>query len=295
MLIIVVLLPPHRHNTDMTFRFRHAFIASAFLCLAALSACGKPAQQRLPTGTLTFSGSLVQAELSLTRRGTHILRENGKDMYYVESSKVNLRDYEGMDVSVTGHLELNSDPNAQAVIVADSVTLIQVPSHVWTLPAFNMSFNAPLAWNGTLFSDGISFTETGSTDSLLKIYRASIAQLPSGTPLVVGGQGAVKVSTASGAVIYIQHGPNIITLQEGPALSVSTGVEQQNFVRLLKSVSFSDSTSSSSGSGSSLSGTGSSLTGTPCGGVAGILCPAGSYCAITDRTSGTGVCQSLSH
>ncbi|HVW67127.1 MAG TPA: hypothetical protein VHA78_05385 [Candidatus Peribacteraceae bacterium] len=270
------------------------FLVAVSLTLAS---CGKPGQQPLPQGTLSFTGSLVQAELSLTRRGTHILRQNGHDALYVESSKVNLNQYEGMDVTITGHLEPNSDPSAQPVIVADSVSLIQVPSHDWNLPALKMSFSAPLAWQGSLYTDGVSFTETGSMTPILKIYRSSLNVLPPGTPLVVGGQGAVKTTTASGDVIYVQNGSDIIAIEAAPQLSVSTGnnSEQQNLERLLKSVTFTGSSSSSFGSGTVIpAGTGSTA-GMPCGGPAGILCPAGSFCEITDRTSGIGVCQSLSH
>lgn len=262
-----------------------------------LSACGQKQPQELPTGTLSFSGSLVQAELSLTRRGTHILRQNDRDVYYVESSTVNLNQYAGMDVTITGHLEHNSDPNAQPVIVADSVVLIQVPSHSWSIPALSMNFSAPLTWQGTLFSDGISFTETGSAAPILKIHRSSLNALTTGTPLVIGGQEAVKATSGSGDVLYVANGKDVIAIEASSSLSVSTGSssEQQNLERLLKSITFTGGGSSSFGSGTTVhTGTGG-MAGTPCGGSAGILCPAGSYCEITDRTSGIGVCQSLSH
>lgn len=277
----------------MSYYMKISLASSSILLCVLLSACGQKPQQQLPAGNFSFTGSLVQAELSLSRRGTHILRQDGHDAYYVESTKVNLRDFQGMDVVVTGHLEQNTDPTAQPVIVADTVLLVQVPSRTWVIESLNMTFNAPLQWNGTVFTDGLSFSETGSSVSILKMYKASIAQLPTGTPLIVGGQGAVKVDIASGEVIYVQNGGAIIAIQATPSLTVSTSVERQDFERVLQSISFSGGSSSSFGSGAMIPTGSGSLNGNACGGVAGILCPAGSYCEITDRGTGVGVCTPL--
>ncbi len=47
--------------------------------------------QVLPQGPQTLTGTLIPAELSLTRRGTHVLKVDGDDVAFVESAAVNLR------------------------------------------------------------------------------------------------------------------------------------------------------------------------------------------------------------
>lgn len=259
-----------------------------FIALGFLSGCKKDVPPALPIGPQTLTGALSPVDISLTRRGTDVLRQNGRDVYYVESSAVNLRPYEGMDVIIDGTIEANSDPKELPVLVATKVTRIEQPSHPWTVPALKLTFSAPLTWNGDVFDDGISFSETGSTTPLLTMYKSSLSILPTGTPLVIGGQRAVRVTTGSGTVVYIQNGPHIIAVTIDKTLNDSARKEPvQSVLQLLKTIVFTSSASSvTSGSGS--------LSGTPCGGPAGILCEPGSYCAVTDTTIGSGVCRPLS-
>lgn len=265
-----------------------AISLTTFVAAVFLNGCTREEPIVLPTGPQTLTGALSPVDLSLTRRGTDVLRQNGRDVYYVESSVVNLRAFAGMDVSVTGTLEFNTDTKALPVLVATQVTRIEQPSHPWTIPALKLTFSAPLAWTGDVFDDGIRFTQTGSLTPLLTINRSSLASLPSGTPLVVGSQRAVRVSTASGVVVYVQNGPDVIAISLDKSLSDPAGKEPvQSVLQLLKTLVFTASQSSipvtSSGS----------FSGTPCGGPAGILCAAGSYCAITDTSIGSGVCRPL--
>lgn len=255
-----------------------------------LSSCSGKEEVVLPVGPQTLTGALSSVELSLTRRGTHILRLNGRDVYYVESNMINLRTYEGMDVSIEGALEKNSDPASLPVLVAKKVTLVEEPSHAWTVPALHLTFSAPLQWHGDVFDDGISFTQTGSTLSLLKILRSSLAELPTGTPLVVGGQRAVRIDTSSGQVIYVQNGKDILAITLDKSLQGTSGKEPvKSVLHILKSFAFTNTSSSGSGA---IIGTGTgAVAGSPCGGAAGILCPSGSYCAITDQAAGIGVCR----
>ncbi len=290
--IFVVLSINHCHNEFMkSSLIRTGIVASISLCFF-LTACGKTPVVELPTGLQTLSGSLSAVELSLTRRGTHILRQHGDDLYYVESSTVNLREFEGMDVLLKGMLQKNTEDTDLPVLVADNIRLIEEPSHVWTVNVLSMKLSAPLTWNASLFSDGIRFTATGSPISLVKLVRSSLEQLPSGTPLVVGGKQAVRLDTASGQVIYVQNAKDIIAISIDSSLSGAKGKQPaQSVVRLLTSIVF---TNAPSGSGSYASQSGSAPSGgMACGGVAGILCPSGSFCNITDKASGIGVCMFL--
>lgn len=272
---------------------RSTIFVSVVSSLLILSACNKPTQTALPQGTQTVTGALMPAELSLNRRGTHLLSLNGQDVYYVESSTVNLRNFEGQDVAVTGLFELNSDPAAFPVLVATKIVSVESPSHPWTVPALNLRLSAPLTWNADIFDDGIIFSQTGSTVSLLKIHKSSLAQLPTGTPLVVGGLRASRVTTASGVVIYVQNSKDILAINVDKSLvDVQKSDLAQDALRVVRSISFTNVSSSSSSAFPT--GTGS-VTGTPCGGAAGVLCPTGSYCQITDTAAGIGVCRSLSN
>lgn len=260
--------------------------SSVVLCVSIVG-CTPKKVVSLPVGPQTLTGALSPVDLSLTRRGTDVLRQNGHDVYYVESSVINLRNYEGMDVTITGTIEANSDPQALPVLVATKADIIEEPSHSWTVPALHLTFSAPLAWNGEVFDDGVSFTQTGSTTTLVSVHRSSLSSLPSGTPLVVGGERAVRVEAGSGTVVYVQNGSDIIVISLDKSLSNPSGKDlAQSILQMLKSMVFATPTSASS------TGTGT-LTGSPCGGPAGILCPAGSYCAVQDAVAGIGVCQPL--
>jgi len=266
-----------------------AFIAASFLALQGCS----PKHQVIPTGVQTLSGSLQPVDLSLTRRGTHVLLQDGTQVYYVESSAVNLRQFEGMDVVVTGTVEPNLSDTYLPVLVATDVKENVVPSRDEEVEMLHIKFKVPLGWEMQTFDDGVSFTETPGGSPVLKMYKSTMAYLPSGTPLVIGGERAVRIQKAgSGSVLlHVQHNKEYLTISYIP----SSGMSDTDLVRILKSVVFTDqATSSSAGSGAVLvpSGTGSQA-GMPCGGDAGILCPAGSYCGITDTATGIGHCVLL--
>ncbi len=268
------------------------FTITTFCIVTVLSGCSQKPVTVLPTGPQTLTGALSPVELSLTRRGTHILRQNGHDVYYIESTVVNLRSLEGMDVTLTGVLEKNSDAASLPVLVATSAAPIEEPSHPWSVPALHLTFTAPLSWEGNVFDDGVSFTQTGSTHALLKILHSSLAALPAGTPLVVGGERAVRVDAGSGQVIYVQNGSDIVAMTIDQTLQGPTGSKAaQSLLHILKSIAF--TSASSSGSGAVKTTGSGAMAGVPCGGVAGILCPSGSYCAISDQAQGIGVCRSL--
>lgn len=274
----------------LTLTTRVLLGATSLAVLASLGACSKKPVVTLPTGPQTLTGSLSSVELSLSRRGTHILRKAGKDLYYVESSVVNLRSFEGMDVTIKGTVELNTDTAFLPVLVATSVALIEEPSHPWTIPALHLTFSAPLTWNGDVFDDGITFSQTGSAITLLKLHHSSLADLPTGTPLIVGGERAVLTNTGSGQVIYVQNGSDVLAIELDKSLQdPASKAPVQSVLHLLKTIVFLNN--KPTGSGSMTSSNASAATGTPCGGPAGILCPTGSYCAVTDTAQGIGVCR----
>lgn len=268
-----------------------AFLSAGFLVLQGCT----PTHPVIPEGPQTLSGTLQPVDLSLVRRGSHVLLQDGHQIYYVESSAVNLRGFEGMDVVVKGTVEANSNESYLPVLVATEVTENVLPSRDEEVDLLHVSLKVPLTWSTQEFDDGVSYSLTPDGAPVLKMYKSSMAYLPSGTPLVIGGERAVRIQKAgSGSVLlHVQHGKEFLTISYIPA----PGMSDVDLLRVLKSIAFTDkaASSSSSGSGSSVvvpSGSGSQV-GMPCGGDAGILCPAGSYCSITDAQTGIGHCVLL--
>lgn len=234
----------------------------------------------MPEGPLTMTGALLKAELSLTRRGTHKLLQRGRDVVYVESNALNLREFENLDVVIHGSLERNTDPSDLPVLIADAVVLVQIPSRRIDVPALHVSFAVPREWSATHFDDGIAFSQTGALSPLLRVSRSAFTVLPSGARMLVGGRSAVRVSQAGGDAVFVQSGRDMIVF------SFAT----QDSARILASVQFTASSSTTSATASAGTGSGSVLKGAACGGAAGILCPSGHYCEVTDQAAGIGVC-----
>ncbi len=259
--------------------------ACALLIFVVLSmnACKRVVPAPLPSGPVTMTGTLLKAELSLTRRGTHLLRQHGKDVIYVESHTLNLREYEGLDIVLHGILEPNTNDFDLPVLLADTVTLVQFPSRHFEIPSLHVSFSVPMGWSATLFDDGIAFSQTGATAPQLRVSRSVLTGLPNDVRILVGGRSAIRVHKALGDAVFIQNGRDIIVFSFGT----------QDIARILSSIQFSASSSSRSGSGSLSTGSGSHIKGTACGGAAGILCPVGQYCEVTDQAAGIGVCVKL--
>lgn len=278
---------PHsiRHVSLLTV----AVLASGLFLLQGCST----GTQNIPTGVQTLSGSLQPVDLSLTRRGTHVLLQDGRQVYYVESSAVNLREFEGMDVVVTGSVEKNLGDEYLPVLVATDVKENIVPSRDEEIALLNIKLKVPTDWVSQEFDDGVSYSRTVAGPSVLKLYKSTMAYLPSGTPLVIGGERAVRIQkSGSGTVLlHVQHGKDFFTINYAPI----DGMSDVDLLRVLKSISFTNKFSSSSaGSGAIVVPSGSgSQAGMPCGGEAGILCPAGSYCSITDTATGIGHCVLL--
>jgi hypothetical protein len=276
-------------------RIAGASVAFAIL-LVGLQSCTRRAEQPLPEGPQTMSGVLVPVPLSLSRRGTHALTQGGTQTYYVESTKQDLRNFEGVDVIISGLFERNSDPDALPVLVASGVKLVDMPVKSWSYESLGITLETPSHWLPQEFDDGVQFTQTGSTQVLLKIHPSVLTQLPAGTMLQVAGRKATRVSGSGEQTVYVLNGRTILSFSYQPPVNAPLTAAERDFNRVLRSVKFSASSSSVSsraaGTGSVQTGTGGTA-GVPCGGAAGVLCPSGQYCEITDTAEGIGRCRSL--
>ncbi len=261
-------------------------IAAAFL----LTSCQKPVADTLPQGPQTLSGILVPLPISVSRRGTHTLMQNGHSTYVVESSTVNLRHFEDVEAIVTGHLEPNIDPNSPAVLVASGVTLVEIPLRTWNVPAFGFSIDTPPDWNPSFFPDGVRFNQTGST-VILSIHPSLQPALPSGNAHQVAGYPGIIVTGSGMQTLFLRRGAQILTFEYHESASASA--RSDLFLRILRSVHFAAASSARSVASSTTTGAVSSAMGAPCGGAAGILCPSGQFCEVTDTATNIGRCRAL--
>lgn len=276
-----------------------ALVACGFLVWSGLT--GRGPTQRLPEGPQTLTGSLVQAELSLKRRGTHVLKVDGEDVAYVESTIVNLRMFELTTVGITGTFVHNSDPSDLPVLIATSVQPIEIDAETVDLPTVGLTVRVPTDWNLQTFDDGVAFSLTGSSTPLLRIMKSSLTRLPAGTPMLVGGYDAVRDDGEHGTqVIHLNGGRTIVTF----TWTSDDDAQDAAFAQLLRTaivrnVQASSSARSMTGgifvlpSSAATGGSAASVTGPrPCGGPAGVLCPSGSYCAV-NSPDGVGTCVPL--
>jgi hypothetical protein len=277
---------------------RIASVACAFVLFAGLVSCTNEAEQEIPEGVQTLTGTLVPISLSIKLRGTHALTQGGKQIYLVESAKTDLRDFEGVGVVVTGIIERNLDPKALPVLVASGVTLIDRSMKPVSVEALKLTLDVPHEWNDEQFDDGVQFTESGSNQIMLKIHTSTLTQLPVGMILQVANRKAVRTVISGTHAVYVQNGRDILSFSYTPIEDSNEKVVEADFLRILRSVRFSGQAASSRMSGGSAqsmqtSSSVSASVGAPCGGAAGILCPSGQYCEITDPTIDSGRCASL--
>ncbi len=274
----------------------------------------------LPQGVQQVSGHLERAELSRVRRGTHKLTAgSGTILAYVESTSVLLRSLEDSDVVLEGMYERNVDPKDPLVLVVSKLvsggptTLRPV-----TIKTPALSLEVPENWrlqSQELVSEFSVDTQTGM---ILRVESVSMSALPfdfrTFTPV---GNAELKVQPTVVAnetsaltwdpafkqlAVYVQFGSGKVA--KGPAVvrlafpnsEWGPGVIKNSVpARVLQTVrgAYSSSSSSSrSGKTGAAAATGSVAVGQPCGGPAGVLCSAGSYCDLSgDPKSGIGVCK----
>ncbi len=260
----------------------------AAVVLLGMNACTDRREPALPEGLQTMTGTLIPVPLSLDRRGSHLVRIDGKNIYYAESSSLNLHEFERMEIGLTGTLERNTDPDALPVLVITGVNQKSVSMREWNLSKpLQIRLSVPHTWDMRESDGTTSFVFSGSSMRILTIAPSTLTKLPAGTSTNVGGMRAVRTVSETGSIVYVQNNRTIVTLLFSP---LSDDPEEVNaFELVLKTISFGRSSSSSS---SQRTGTGTSV-GIPCGGPAGILCPPRQYCEVTDTETGIGVCKKL--
>lgn len=262
-----------------------------------LLSCGEkpPPPPPLPQGEQTVSGLLLSTEITLYRRGTHVLKKDGKDLCLVESQSVNLRSFENKEVELKGTYDYNTDPLLLPVLVVREAKLIEQDTKEVSVSSFGFFCRTPSAWAKTESTGMVQFILAGNTEPIVTVQRKKETTLPTGAPFLIDGKHAVRTVdvTTKAETVSMINGESLITFSFAPGSKPSDSLKAQ-WSSFLDSIHFStDEGSSGSTSVSDTSSSSSSADGSPCGGAAGILCPAGEYCAITDIKENIGKCRKM--
>jgi hypothetical protein len=255
----------------------------------------------------------VAAELVLGRRGTHLLLQQEKPVTYVESSVVNLRAQEGREVELQGIYEPNTDRHTSlpVLVVQKILSGGEAEKRAESLPSLGITLSVPRAWTAKKETDRARFSASGSALTILDIRKQQNDEVSSllgkasssaSPALTIGGHTAATVlreqqlTFAAFVQIPASVSADAYTLSFTFALDTRTPVQQQvdDALAILRTVKFSVSSSSArSAPAASASSIDPAAKGKPCGGPAGILCPGGYYCQITEVGGDIGKCTRL--
>lgn len=259
-------------------------------------------------GPASATGTLVSAELSLHRRGTHMLMVNGKVHWYAESTTINLRTYEGMSVVLSGTLEANVSDDDLPVLVVDSVKQsLETEDRVRTdFPIIGLAMEHPAPWIHRAHSiNGAEFLLPEESMPIMSLRSFSGTSLPQGQSLYVRNRPATRIRSLASHIqeVYILDDTRIIHItfdplaSGGPRSSEELRLLNLAFERIIASITFladnmqeQSSLATTMHSGSIVQERGEQ-TGTICGGSAGLLCSPGWYCEIQHLEDGTGTCR----
>ncbi len=269
-------------------------VVSAVICVAAVAVSG--CKKDLPAhdfGPASATGTLIRADVSLIRRGSHALIVESKKKYYVESRSQNLRDYEGRTVFITGKLEPNTDDTELPVLVAEHVKgpTANEDLHRFEVPSLNLRLGIPESWKGTLQNGAAVFALAGEAEPLMTIRQMSGSSLPAGSTLFIKNRRTSRVDTVGGASdLFILDQKTVIQIRFDTATQKKIPTKEEadiiaaQFERVLSTISFindREAAAPETGSGS----------GNVCGGAAGLVCGAGYFCNITDFENRIGSCK----
>lgn len=267
---------------------RHALLCTTLALL--LTACGAKELPPLPEGPQTATGTVMPADLSLVRRGTHQLIVEGTPLYFLESTSVDLRAFEGRTVGVQGTVGRNISPDDLAVFSVQTVTTAApVQGKSVSIPALRVQLTVPLAWQQTLDGAATVLSASGA-QVLLRIGPSPLASLPEdGVRLLLAGRKAARTFSVTGVEQLTVDAYGKLVLIESPPFAVGDPALVKEREAVLQSIVFTGASQASSSAASA----GSSKAPAYCGGAAGILCPQGSVCIITDAKDNVGFCKKI--
>lgn len=244
----------------------------------------------LPQGIQKISGQLVPVELSLVRRGTHVLLQEGIERYFVESKMTALRAFEGKKVQIHGVLEKNVDPTYLPVLIAEQVEEDAIPWQTIHSDVLYITIDVPPEWQVKKSNNEILlFAPSSERNAIVRIAQEESLRIPTGTPIRIGGRTGTRILDEKNGhqEIFFLYDNQLLSITFMPKDPVHLLEERTLFLRLLHSIIFNENPEKHS---SSLGALPSQKKGSPCGGSAGILCQDGFYCEISDLKEGIGRC-----
>lgn len=267
------------------------FFITVLTASSLLSGCGETVLPPLPSGEQTVTGILRAAELSAVRRGSFLITQDGINVYYAESSLVNLRAYEDKQVTLRGVLEHNTNPEDLAVLVVESIVDVEETVQEHSLSGLRMSLEVPRSWKMLKREGKFQFrTSEEDEDPIVVVWNEEGELLPEGgVPIVVDATRASRmIDELSGTqLISVKRDGVILMLRFSPGDRINADRLREEFLAILKSIELTESVVEDAPS----IGTGSLST--PCGGSAGILCPAGYFCDVQSFEDNVGKCRKI--
>lgn len=259
--------------------------------LLVLVGCGKPvATSTVTLGPQSQTGVLVSTGISLLRRGSHVLKIDGRTLFYVESTSTNLQAFANQTVAVHGTVKKNTSDEYLPVMVVDSITAVKGQGvHEWNVPSLGIIVTVPEQWVASLENGMATFTAGADKVPVLAVSFSSGSVLPVGDPTHISGKPAVRITQLNGdEEVWVMNNKRVLRFRfsTGSHSAEESLMLHEQYLSALALLRFMDSSSSSSSSGSTIGGQ-------VCGGEAGLLCSVGQYCDIDDASTGMGHCKSL--
>ena len=167
--------------------YRRGLLLASLLIGASfvVSSCSDEKPVDLPEGVQTLHGFLESTELSIKRRGTHVLKQKSEVQYFVESASVNLRLIENQYVSLEGNFEHNTNPIDLPVFVVSKVLKVEDDDREWTLSRFGISLRTPTDWIKYQQAEETHFSSSGSFAPILRIFTQPIQTIENSIPIIV--------------------------------------------------------------------------------------------------------------
>lgn len=278
----------------------HHLPALALALALALSACGGGSSHPDIAdilGPSTATGTIVATGSSLHRRGTHLLTMNGRNRFFLESRSVHLNDYIDQYVSVEGEIAPNTYSSFLPVMQVVSVVPIEggaTPDvQRYDVASLRLTLEAPRLWQSSLDHGRLTFQYTEEDQPFIAVEHDETGVLPQeGIPIRIDGRNGVRIVDEETGVhrAYVKLSDDMIILFTfGPKGPGSMGLRDA-FYTMLQSVEFPEEVEEGVEveEGTEVKGSGQ-----PCGGSAGVLCPEGEYCAVTEFATGIGQCREL--
>ncbi len=197
-----------------------SIIISAFLSLFLLAGCG----EKLPdledriveegeTQT-SYTGMIEPIEIDIYQDGTHkIVTKDGEII--IQSATVNLGQYIGKKVTVSGSMQKLID-NKSEVFIVEAIQLEEAgdgESLIYENKRFGFRFQHPDLWERLEDTDGLTLRSNGvnwvtmevfDTDTELDEFIA-FYEIEDGTPVTIGGQRSVRYTDPREIRLYIPN------------------------------------------------------------------------------------------